>query len=191
MKRFIINITRITLFTFSFLAALWLFIPWRSAGNFALSMAYSRLGRMGMRLNYSDVAGGDGSFTVNNLAVSGMANISLSSLTVKPDIAASILSIAPVCEITFKGASVRLGQTMNFGGGSFLLTAGSEILLENLRTDGDFSLNGYIAVNTSSMRISRANARLDVPETFSQNMGLLRNFLPLVQEGDRWYLRRN
>ena len=190
MKRTLTNITRIILFTVGFAVALYMFIPWREAGKFAMSSAHSILQRRGMRLNYSDVAGSEGGFTVNNLTLAGMADISLSSVTIKPDIVASILSIAPVCEITFKGGNVRLGQVMNFGDGGFLLTAGSEILLENLRTNGEFSLNGYITVDTSSMKIGRADARLDVPEAFSQNMGMLRNFLPLVQEGDKWYLRR-
>ena len=81
---------------------------------------------------------------------------------------------------------------MNFGDGGVLITAGrSEVLLENLRTNGDFAINGYMTVNPSTMRITRADARLNVPDSFSQNLGMMRNFLPLVQEGDNWYLRRN
>ncbi|MBQ7169746.1 MAG: hypothetical protein IJR63_07600 [Synergistaceae bacterium] len=190
MKRIITRTISITLFIIGFIVAMYIFMPWREAGKFAVSIAHNRLQRMGMRLSYSDVVGADGGFTVNNLTLSGMANISLSSVTVKPDIASSLLSIAPVCDITFKGASVRLGQVMYFGDGGFLLTAGREIMLEDLRSNGEFSLSGYLTINPSSMRIGRANARLDVPEEFSANMGLLRNFLPLVQEGDTWYLRR-
>ena len=190
MKKLITHTIRIILFTVGLIAALYIFMPWREAGRFAVYIAHNRLQRMGMRLNYSDVVGTEGGFTVNNLTLSGMANVSLSSVTVKPDIASSLLSIAPVCDITFMGASVRLGQVMYFGDGGLLLTAGREIILEDLRTNGDFSLNGYITVDPSSMKIGRANARLDVPEAFSSNMGMLRNFLPLVQEGDTWYLRR-
>ena len=190
MKKSLIAVTRILLFILGFSVALYMFIPWREAGKFAMSAAHTMLQRRGMRLNYSDVSGSDGGFTVHNLTLSGMADISLSSVTLKPEIIASILSLSPVCDITFKGGNVRLGQTMNFGDGGFLLTAGNEILLENLRTNGDFRLNGYMTVNPSAMRIGRAEARLDVPETFAQGMSMMKNFLPLVQEGDQWYLRR-
>ena len=85
-----------------------------------------------------------------------------------------------------------MGMSISFGDGGVLVTAGrSEMLLENLRTNGDFALNGWLAVNPQAMRITRADARLNVPESFSQNMGMLQNFLPWVKDGDRWYLRRN
>ncbi len=190
MKRTITNITKIIIFTVGFVVALYMFLPWREVGKFSMSTAHNILQRRGMRLNYSDVIGEEGGFTVNNLTLTGMADISLSSITIKPNIAASILSIAPVCEISFKGGSVRLGQTMRFGDGGFLLTAGREILLENLHTNGEFSLNGYLTIDTANMKIGHADARLDMPEEFSQNMGIVRNFLPLEQEGGKWYLRR-
>ena len=79
---------------------------------------------------------------------------------------------------------------MGFGDGGFLLTAGNEIVLEDLHTNGDFSLDGYITIDTSNMKIGRAEAKLKVPEEFSQNMNMIRNFLPVVQEGGTWYIRR-
>ena len=191
MKRTLINITKILLFLAGFMYAIYLFIPWQEAGKFGMSIAHSQLERRGMRLNWSDVSGEEDGFTVHNLTFSGMANISFSSITIRPRFVASVLSLSGVCDITFRGMGVRLGQTMNFGDGGFLLTAGREdILLENLRTNGEFSLNGYITFNPATMKIGRADARLEVPENFRQNMDMLKNFLPLSQEGDRWYLRR-
>ena len=52
------------------------------------------------------------------------------------------------------------------------------------------SLDGYMTLDTSSMRIGRAEAKLTVPEAFSQNMNIVKNFLPVVEEGGTWYLRR-
>ena len=80
---------------------------------------------------------------------------------------------------------------MNFGDAGFLLTAGlGGILLEQLRTNGDFALNGYLSLDLARMRIARAEARLNVPEEFEKNLETMKNFLPLVKEGGRWYLRR-
>lgn len=171
-------------------AALYIFMPWREAGKFAMSAAHRILQQRGMRLNYSDISGTDGGFTVHNLKLSGMADISLSSVTIKPEMLSSVLTLAPVCRITFTGGNVRLGQVMNFGDGGFLLTAGREIMLDDLRTNGEFSLNGYMTIDTSTMRIGHADARLGIPESFSQNMNMMKNFLPLTQEGGAWYLRR-
>ena len=190
MRRIITVTVKTIIFLAGFLAAMYIFFPWREAGKFAMTVAHNQLQKNGMRLTYSDVSGEADGFTVNNLTLSGMADISLSSVTVRPEFVASILSLSPVVGITFKDCGVRLGQTMNFGDGGFMLTAGREILLEDLRSNGEFSLDGYISVDPSAMKIANAEARLDVPETFSQNMGMLRNFLPLLQEGDKWYLRR-
>ena len=185
------KLVKFLLFIVAFFYAMYFFLEWEPLGKFIMSAAHNRLERMGMRLNYSDVTGAEGGFTVNNLTLNGMANISLSSITIKPQLFSSVLSFAPVCDITFTGAGVRFGQNLNLGDGGFLLTAGrNELLLENLRTNGDFSLNGYLTVNTSTMKLGRTEARLNVPDSFAQNMNMLRGFLPLVQEGNRWYLRR-
>ena len=191
MKRFMTRFASVIIFILGIILALGIFFPWGEAGKFALNLGYSQLGRMGMSLSYSDVVGEDDGFTVNNVRISGMTDISLSSLTIRPRFWASILSLGLVCDVEFKGCNIRLGQNMNVGDGGFLLTVKApQILLEELRTNGEFSLNGYITLDSSTMKISHAEARLTVPESFSQNMSVLRNFLPLVQEGGRWYLRR-
>lgn len=191
MKKTAINILRVILFVTGMISAMYIFFTWRDVAKFGMSIAYGQLNRMGMRMSYSDVSGEADGFTVNNLMLSGLTEISVSSVTIRPRLAASVLSLSPVCDISFRGASVRLGQRMNLGDGGFLLTLGrNEILLENLRTNGEFSLNGYLTVDRSNMKIGRADARIEVPEAFKSNMGMLRNFLPLTQEGNRWYLRR-
>ena len=196
MKRTLKITARVLIFLIGFIFAVYYFMDWRSLGKFAVSMAHSQLERNGMHMEYSDVSGEEDGFTVHNLMLSSMANISFSSVTIRPRIIPSILSVALVCDINFRNCNVRLGMTANFGDGRVLLTAGrNEILLENVRTNGDFSLNGYMSLDTVRMRPGRADARLDVPESFAGNMGIVQdlmrrmNFPPLVQEGDRWYIR--
>ena len=192
MKRSLINTVKILLFTAGFMCAVWYFLPWGELGKFAMSAASSRLSSRGMRIGWSDVSGEQDGFTVHNFTMNGMANITLSSLTLRPRILASILSLAPVCDISFRGGNVQLGFVINIGDGSVLLTAvrNGEVLMENLRTTGDFAVNGCMRVNPSAMRIVQANARLRVPESFEQNLDMIKNFVPLVQEGDNWYIRR-
>ena len=192
MKHSLLNALKILLFIIGFAGAVWMFLPWREVGKFAMSTAYSQLGGRGMRVGWSDVSGEPDGFTVHNLTLNGMANFTFSSVTLRPRILSSILSFAPVCDISFRGGSVQLGQVLNFGDGGVTVTAGrSEVMLENLRTNGEFGLNGWMTVNPQTMKIGRADARLNVPESFAQNMSLVQSFLPLTRVGDRWYLRRN
>ena len=192
MKRSIINTLKILLFIVGFVLAVWYFMPWGEAGKFIMSAAHSRLGRMGMRMTYSDVSGESDGFTVHNLALNGVANVKFSSITLRPRPAISLLSLAPVVDISFKGASVQLGQVLNLGDGGVAVTAGrSEVMLESLRTNGEFAINGWMTINPQTMKIGRADARLNVPDSFAQNMSLLQSFLPLTRVGNRWYLRRN
>lgn len=191
MKRSLINIFKILLFIIGFLYALYAFMEWQEVGKFAMSAAHSYLARQGMRVNYSDVSGVSDGFTVHNLTLSGMANVSFSSVTIRPRFLASVTNLAPTAEISFKGGSVQIGQVINFGDGGFTLIAKpSEIMLDQLRTNGEFGINGYMSINTASMRIGRADARLNVPEEFLPNMEMMMNFLPLMRAGDTWYLRR-
>lgn len=144
-------------------------------------------------MTISDITGTAGGFTVHNLALSGAVKISFSSVTVRPHILSSVLSLQPVSEITFEGGQVQLGQIINFGTGGTLLTVSlgaGEVLMENLHTSGPFAIAGYLSVNPQAMRIIRADARLSVPDEFAPSMNMLSSFLPLVQEGGRWYLRR-
>ena len=189
--KILIRTIKILLFIVCFFAAMYYFLEWKAVGNFAMSFAHSQLERQGMRMSYSDVSGEDGGFTINNMTLNGMANISLASITIKPQLAASVKNLAPVCNICFRGLSIQLGQVMNFGDGEFTLTAWpGEVELNNLRTNGDFALNGYVTIDLSAMKLGHTEAKLDVPENFASNMGMLRNFLPLVQDGKQWYLRR-
>ena len=181
MKRSLINIFKILLFIIGFFYALYAFMEWQEVGRFAMSTAHSYLARQGMRVNYSDVSGVSDGFTVHNLTLSGMANVSFNSVTIRPRFLASVMNLAPTAEISFKGGSVQIGQIINFGDGGFTLIARpSEIMLDQLRTNGD----------TANMRIGRANAKLNVPEEFLPNMEMMMNFLPLMRAGNQWFLSR-
>lgn len=187
MKKTLTLTAKIIIFLIGFIFAVYHFTDWRSIGKFAVSAAHSRI----EGLSYSDLSGEADSFTVNNVTLNGIANITSSAITIRPRILSSILSLSAVCDIDFKGLSVRFGQSLNFGDGSVLITlTRNEILLENLRTNGEFALNGYMSIDTQNMNILKADTMISVPESFSANMGMLQRFMPLVQEGDRWYIRR-
>ena len=176
-----------------FLTALWLFMPWREVGAFAMSLAASRMERQGMTLTYRGVEASQGGFTVRDVSLSGFTRFSCESLTLRPELLASLAVLAPVCEVAFTDGRLTIGQPMAFGDGGFVVTASPrEVLFEKLRTNGDFRVLGFMTIDPERMKIGRAEAELIVPESFEENMRTLGNFLPLVKEGDgRWFLRRS
>ena len=192
MKTRILKFLRVLLFLAAFLASAWFFLPWRPVGEAALSAAQRRLEAQGMRLSFSGVDAVDGGFRVNDVALSGFARFSFESLTFRPQLLSSLLAVTPVFSLSFKAGGMFLGSPVSLGDGEVLVTASPEgVLLERLRSNGDFAINGFIAINPAQMRISRAEAALDVPASLAENMETLKAFLPLVQEGDgRWFLRR-
>ena len=194
MKKAFFLLGRMLLFMGGFCAALWFFMPWREVGASALSLASKRLEQRGMRLVWSDVEAvetGQG-FTVRGLSLGGFMTLTFDSLTLRPQLLPSIMALAPVCDVAFRGGAMTMGQPMDFGGGGFLVTAGSsEVLLERLRADGDFGLQGFLSIDPARMKINRAEAALKIPPSFEGNMDSLRGFLPLVKEGNgSWFLRR-
>ena len=186
-------ILKLLLLIIGFCAALWIFLPWREVGGAALSLARPALEQRGLRLNFAGVRSqsGERGFIIDGLEIAGITNFSFDSLTIRPEFLASLMNFAPVCDIRFRGGSMTMGQKIDFGDGSLLLTASpNNILIENLRTNGDFAVNGFIEINPAQTRISRAEASLRVPPEFENNMQTLQNFLPLVREGSNWFLRR-
>lgn len=194
IKKPLILILKIALLISGFCAAFWYFMPWREVGGALLSLAAPRLERQGMRLNFAGVRSqnGEQGFTIDDLAIGGFTNFNFNSFTIHPQLLASVMNLAPVLDVRFRGGSLTMGQKINFGDGEFLLTASSrEILIERLRTNGDFAINGFLTINPAQMRINRAEASLKIPPDFESNMQTLRGFLPLVREGNgNWYLRR-
>ena len=191
MKRILLNTARILLFIACFAAAFWYSLSWQDVGNFVLSSASSYASRNGTRIAFSGVSGTNNGFTVHNLSVNGAVNFTFASLTINPKIFASLLNIALVADISFTDANARFGQTLNFGsGGMMFFVRPSEIHAENIRTNGDFSVSGSLTFDTKAGRISRASARLNMPRQWEENISLLQGFLPIVHDGQNWYLRR-
>lgn len=193
MRRVLSFLLRLALLLAALCGALWFFMPWRDVAASALSLGGRLLGERGMSLSYSGVEAVEGGFTVEGLSLEGFPGLAFDSITVRPQLLASLLNLAPTCEVTFRGGAAMVGQTLSFGNGGFLLTASSsEVLLERLSTDGDFSLQGFLTIDPAQMKIGRAEAALRVPASFAGNMEMLKGFLPLEQERDGgWFLRRD
>lgn len=185
------KLLKILVFITALIAGIILYFPTEEAGRLLLSVAANQLSSRGLRLEYTDVKGIPGGISVNNIRVAGGVNINFREAEFVPSWLGSILGLSPQCYVNFKGCSVQLGTTFSLGDGHVMVRATpSEIDFEDLRTNGDLSLNGSMSVSPATQKILHANARLNVPEALAPHMNMLRSFLPLTQEGERWYLRR-
>ena len=185
------KLLKVSIFLVALIAGMIIFFPNEEAGRLFMSVAANQLNARGLRLEYTDVKGIPGGIAVSNLKVAGGVNINFREAELVPQWLGTLLGLAPQCQVNFKGCSVQLGTTFSLGDGRVTVSATpNEIDLEDMRTNGDLSINGSLSVNPSTQKIAHANARVNVPETLAQHMNMLRSFLPLVQEGGRWYLRR-
>ncbi|MDR1048240.1 MAG: hypothetical protein LBL51_00665 [Synergistaceae bacterium] len=193
------------LFLLGVAAAACFFAPWKQLGESAAILASRRL-RAPSSLSWSAVKNVPGGFALVNLSASrlgGVADISCETLTVEPDLAASVLNMAPTCRLTFAGLlldGVAVTPSKKYpgafiGNGRVTVSVGRRgILLEGLRSGGDLSLDGDLMIDFAAERpIVWADLAMNVKyEPFEkETLPPLQNILPLRQEAQgRWRLRR-
>lgn len=193
-------------FIAGFLAAVWFFMPWKQVGEYALLVAAGRM-KAPAALSYSSVKNVSGGFMVEDLnarGLMGIVGVSCKTLTVVPDILASLLNLAPTCRFAFTGNALSEIPVTPFkkisgiyiGDGRVDISVGRQaVLLDGLRSNGDLSLNGAMALTPAAAQIiGWADVLMGVKsEAFEKELPILQQALgmPLQQEGPgRWALRR-
>lgn len=195
-------------FVVGILLAVWFFMPWQQVGEYALLRAAQQL-KAPAAITYAAVDGVSGGFIVKDLDVRGlmgMVNLSCKTLKITPDLFASVMGVAPTCHIAFTGNA--LGEitilrkkipAIYIGDGGVTISLGRrEILLEGLRSNGDLSMNGVLALAPRADRvIAWSDVMLNVKsEAFEKELPSLQQALglPLQQESPgkpgQWVLRR-
>jgi len=199
------NFLKVLLFLAGLLLTVWFFMPWRQIGEAALLSASRRL-PVPASIAYSTVRSTRNGFTVNNLEIrnlEGLVDIYFRTLTITPNVTASLLGMAPSSLVSFTGASIgdiavtplRTLPGVAPGNGRVAVSVNRQgIFLDGLRSDGELSAAGYLLLDPSEMRILWADMAMDVRnEAFEENLSILASVsgLPLHQEGPgRWTLRR-
>jgi hypothetical protein len=134
----------------------------------------------------------------------GMVDVSFGTLTIVPDLTASLLRMAPTCRISFTGNAVGEIAVMPLkkipgvalGNGSLTVSLSDQkIFLEDMRSDGEISMRGSLLLSLSAERLIRwADVTLDVKsEAFEKELPSLQMSLGLPVEQDapgHWFLRR-
>ncbi|MDR2179870.1 MAG: hypothetical protein LBP21_06150 [Synergistaceae bacterium] len=184
--------------------AAWTFMPWKQVGESALLLAGGQL-KIFSSTVYSSVKSAPGGFVVEDLdarGLVGMVDVSFGTLTVTPDVLASLMNMAPTCQVAFTGSALgEIAVTplkkipgVTLGSGRVTVSFNRQgILLEGLRSDGDLSMNGSLLVSPSAAPPIRwANVTINVKsEPFEKEMSFLQELLPLEQDAPgRWFLRR-
>jgi len=199
------NFLKILLFLVGMLLMVWIFMPWRQVGETVLLSASRRL-PVPTTITYTTIGNARNGFVVNNLEVRnlmGMVDMYFSSLTITPDVTASLLGMAPASLVSFTGMVIgdiavtplRKLPGVAPGNGRVAVSVNRQgIFLDSLRSDGELSANGSLLIDTSEMRILWADMAMDVRnEAFEENLSIVASVsgLPLHQESPgRWTLRR-
>jgi hypothetical protein len=185
------------LFIVGFIAAAWFFMPWKQVGEGALLLAVQQL-KAPATVAYAAVRGVAGGFAIEGLEarkLMGMADISLKTFTVVPDVSASLLNMTPTCQVAFTGevlSPLRIALSGGRAAISFSFRR-REILLDGLRSDGDLAMDGALLIDLSGTRpIQWAEVAINVKsDALEKEFPSLQMFLPLRQEAPgRWVLRR-
>jgi hypothetical protein len=182
--------------------AVWFFMPWKQVGE-SLLLAAGR--RSGVPVVYSSVESAPGGFVVENLEIQkfrGMVDGSAGTLTVVPDLWASLVNMAPTCRISFTGSVLDVTVALKkipgivIGSGRVVVSLSAQgVLLDRLRSDGDLSMAGALFISPSApLPIRWADVTIDVKsDSLEQELSAVAelNLLPLEQESPgRWHLRR-
>jgi hypothetical protein len=192
------------LFLVGILVSIWIFMPWKQVGEVAL-LAVGR--QLKTPVAWSAIGNVPGGFLVEDLDVQklmGMVDVSFKTLTIVPDLTASLLSMAPTCRISFTGSTEddiavtplkKIPCVVLDYGGVTLSLNDQGILLDAMRSDGEISMRGSLLLSLSAERLIRwADVALEVKsEPFEKELPSLQMSLglPLEQEAPgRWSLRR-
>ena len=194
------------LFLVGVLMAVWIFLPWKQVGEYALAAAGRRL-ETPASITWGTVNNVPGGFVIEDLKAQrlmGMGDVSFRTVTVVPDLMASLLGMSPTCQISFTDNTVsEIAVTplkkipgVALGNGSFIVSFSDQgILLDEVRSDGEIAMRGSLLLSPSSERlIGWAEVALDIKsEPFEKELPSLQMSLglPLQQDAPgRWFLRR-
>ena len=194
------------LFLVGLLVAVWIFLPWKQVGEYALVAAGRRL-ETPASITWAAVNNVPGGFVIEDLKAQrlmGMVDVSFSTLTVVPDMIASLLNMSPTCRISFTGNTVSEiavtplkkipGIVLN-NGHTIVSLNDQGILLDEVYSDGEISMRGSLLLSPSGERlIGWADVALDIKsEPFEKELPSLQMSLGLPLQQDvpgRWFLRR-
>lgn len=195
--RFLKNFVKLMIFAVGLMIAAWIFMPWGRIGEYILVNSENAAAAKGFSMRHSAVSGSWHGPTVDIqdlmarmlLGGGGFKNISIS-----PAIFASIINLSPVISVSFSGGEVSLpgGVVASLGSGSLELSFSSGIILmDKVKSAGEISLEGSVAIDPSKGRIERANLTVKSPEKLHNSISAMKGILPLTEgPNGTWLLKR-
>lgn len=168
------------------LVALWIFMPWDKIGEFIVLSAERRASSMGVSVRHSSVSGSwygpkivINDFSGKYLIAGGEFRI----ISVTPLYVQSIIHFSPAMSVSFSGGKVSLPVVNDTDLGSGQVEVSYKdgvVLLKNLISDGEISLNGYIAIR--GREIDEADLMIKVPEKFESYMSTMKAMIPSLNK---------
>ena len=107
----------------------------------------------------------------------------------------SIIQFSPVISISFTDGKLLLpgGNEAEMRTGNVEVSLKNGILLlKNLKSTGELSLDGNIAIDLNGVKIDNADLMIRPPEKIEPSLDLMKVMLPLTQESQGiWRLKRD
>jgi len=187
------------IFIVGLLVSLWVFMPWGKIGEYAvLSAERIATSRGIVNARHTSVSGSwrgptirINDFTARNALGGGEFKV----LSLSPSFMQSIIQFSPVVSVSFTGAKLLLpgGNETGMDSGKVDLSLKKGILLlKNLKSTGELSFEGFVAIDTNGNKIETADLMIKPPQKIEPALNLMKTMLPLTQESTgQWRLKRD
>ena len=180
------------------LASLWIFMPWGEMGEYAVLSAEKTASSRGYNIQHSSVSGSwiGPSILINDFASRMvLAGGEFKTLRLSPSFIQSLIRFSPVMSVSFTGGKLSLpgGNDADLGSGRVEISLKNGILLlNNLRSTGELSFDGFATININSARIENADIMINSPERIESSLNSMSIMLPLTRESaGQWRLKRD
>ena len=185
------------IFIIGTLISLWLLMPWGAIGEYGVLSMERIASSRGFNIQHSSVSG---SWIGPTIRINGFTSRmafgggEFRTLSLSPSIIQSFIQLSPVISVSFTGGTLSLpgGNDADMGSGTVEISLRNGILLlNNLKSTGELSLDGNIAIDINGARIETADLMIRSPERIETSLNSMRAILPLIQESNgQWRLRR-
>jgi len=177
--------------------SLWIFMPWGKIGEYAVLSAEKIASSRGLNTRHTSVSGSWKGPTINIndfIAKIALGGGEFKVLSLSPSFMQSIIQFSPVVSVSFTGAKLSLPGVNDVGidsGKVDLSLKNGILLLKNLRSTGELSFEGFVAIDISGAKIDTADLMIKPPQKIESSLNLMKNMLPLTQESPgQWRLKR-
>ena len=185
------------IFILGVLISLWVLMPWGKIGEYAVLSAERTASSRGFDARHTSVSGSwrGPTIKINDFTAKMVfGGGEFRTLSISPSFIQSIIQFSPVAIVSFTGGRLLLpgGNSADLGSGKVEVSVSrGTLLLKNLKSVGELSIDGHVAIDINGQKIDNADLVMKSPERIESTLSAMSLLLPLTQESaGQWRLRR-